>query len=152
MTETAVYDTNVLVYSSADLAARSEDDDLNQRLKAVERFLHKEILAGWNPKLKGEYDTHIPEKKNDLIVSFLQELTDRGTFVKSNKLQRHRWVRAKQAGWPNHDQHLLAVVDGCISGVVYTTENAHAICGAAIKRLLSIKVVKLPHKETTPRS
>jgi hypothetical protein len=139
-----VYDTTVVAYANGDLAGRRKGNTMDHRLCKLEEFIEGTRVAWYNSALLREYDQKIRERRNDVIEVFLTCLADKGRMVDRNVLSRQDYSRARDAGWPTHDQHLLAA--GLAAGkdaIVLVTEAVLAVCRKKIRRTFEIHVERI---------
>lgn len=135
-----VYDTTVIACSNQELAERQLNPELNRRLDVIEQFITAERTAWYNDKLLKEYVDHLGTNQNDVIHMFMMQLADRGIWCKRYSLSRQHHAVAQEAGWPNHDQHLLAAAIEGHRTTIFVTEDLHANCAKKIKREFKISV------------
>jgi hypothetical protein len=137
-----VLDATVVRFANGEIAGGPPGSPLNRRLAAVQ-----EVVAGlrrlrYNRKLLGEYDKLAKNDRNDVIEA-LFAILDGGVgaiLVKRNSLSRQEHSRAKDSGWPNHDQHLLAAAIGGDRPSIVVTEQIHAACEQSIFRHFKIRI------------
>jgi len=139
MTNT-VFDTTVVAYANGDLAGRKRGNALDTRLCAIEAFLCGRRVAWYNTRLEDEYRQKMKVRRNDVIEAFFIRLADHGRRALRNGLTRQRYACAITAGWPSHDQHLLAAACEATDPTILVTEKALTRCAAKIRREFGIDV------------
>src|SRR5258708_11582316 len=109
----AVLDTTVVAFGNSDIAARKRGNSLDVRLRILEAAVTRQIRIRYTPKLLGEYQQHVRERRNDVIELFFAVLdSGAAVLVRRNTLSRHHHARAVGERWPPHDEHLLAAAIG----------------------------------------
>jgi hypothetical protein len=138
-----VYDTTVVAYSNGDLAGRRPNTAMDRRLRLLEECLRGKRTPWYNRKLLGEYNKHIKLCRNDVIEAFLRVLGDRGRRATRDTLSRQMHARARRAGWPSHDQHLLAAAVEAGDATIVVTEVALGVCSQRIRRVFRVAVLQV---------
>lgn len=138
-----MYDTTVVAYANGDLVGRRAGNVLDRRLRRLEEFLSGARVALYNAKLLNEYGQHVARCRNDVIEAFLTRLADHGKKTKRSTLSRQDHGCSKGAGWPSHDQHLLAAALEGTGATILVTEDVLARCAAAVRKQFGITVVKV---------
>lgn len=137
----AVFDATVITYSNRGLLETDKTEYASAGIALLTKFVSSTRRIRVNPKLVREYEEH-NVRRSDLIELFLTLLTsDRTVHSKKNTLPTHLFLKSRKAGWPTHDQHLLAAADD--GAFIYVTEQRHSVCSAKIKRDMSISVVRI---------
>ena len=141
MTDT-VYDTTIVAFSNDDLAARQAGNELDARLAYLEEFLRGERVALYNDRLSREYSEHVREIRNDIVDGFIEALDLRGRKAARSTLSRPDYAKSLRAGWPTHDQHLLAAALVGARTVILVTERALSDCTGDIKKFFGFRVIR----------
>ena len=135
----AVVDASVIGMTDEDLLAQGSEDSIRRRVKLIDDCANKKLRLRCNPTLEGEYSRILKDSNKDLHILFLGAL-ESAFRVTKNKLDRHAYLRSLDAGWPSHDQHLLAAAIGGTRPTIYVTEKKLFSCATKVKREFSISV------------
>jgi hypothetical protein len=135
-----VYDTILIAQANGAIAGRRAGNVMDLRLAAIEKFLKGMRVAWYNSKLEKEYGEKIKQTRNDVIEAFIIRLADHGKRSKRSSLSRQEHARARDLGWPSHDQHLLAAAIDAGDAMISTSEVALRACSKALRREFSVSI------------
>jgi hypothetical protein len=139
-----VFDATVVAFANGEIAARKPGNVFDRRLAAIEGAARGDCRIRYNTKLLGEYQSHVQERRNDVIELFFAALTDNAVLVARNTLLRQDYAKARdKCRWPTHDQHLLAAALGGDDPSLFVTEQRHANCRAKILACFGIRIKRL---------
>lgn len=132
-----VYDTKLIATVNCPLSARRANTVLNRRIEIVEESVGQKqrTIARYNWKLWSEYEKHIKDYRNDIIILFFSKLADIGIRVSVCTLRRQHWNKIRNH-WPSHDQHLIAAaIGGCQTSHCYNRKSPRKCCCIIIARI-----------------
>jgi xanthine/CO dehydrogenase XdhC/CoxF family maturation factor len=141
----AVFDTTVVAIGNKAIADRKPGNSFDKILRLLQSVINHTSRVRYNYKLRGEYDEHVKQCRNDVIEVFFTILdSPQAIRVARNSLSRQHYVLAvRNARWPSHDQHLIAAALDGERPHIYVTELRLERSAPEIHRIFGIRVLKI---------
>jgi hypothetical protein len=136
-----VFDTTVVDIGNQDIAHRRAGNSFDRTLNLLQAAIDGALRIRYNNKLRGEYEAHVRERRNDFIENFFTILDSPQALRVGNTLSRQHYnLAVRTERWPSHDQHLISAALGGNRPRIYVTEQQLLNCAAGIYRRFRIRV------------